>query len=161
MKSLHIFLLVLLFSLLASCAAEKKNELEGVWEKVSGKSVSPDTTIETTQVDRKAIKVITKSYFVTISHNLNRPKFSEGGTDAELLTAYNTFSANGGKYTLEGDTYTEHLEFFLNPNFENVSVSFKYQVKGDQLIISGTMPLKSLGLSDVDWELTEVWKRIE
>ena len=142
-------------------AAEIKNELEGVWERVSGKHVSPDTTIESIQANRRSIKVITKSHFVTVGHRQNRPKFSEGGTDSELLAAYQTFSANGGKYTIEGDTYTEHLEFFLNPTFENVSVSFKYQVKGDQLIISGAMPTKSLGLADFDWELTEVWRKIE
>ena len=172
MRSKIIYLLALILVGAIACqkceekveaAAEKKNEVEGVWEKFSGKLVSPDTIIETIQADRnrKSIKVITKSYFVTVGHTLNRPKFSEGGTDSELLAAYNAFSANGGKYTLEGDTYTEHLEFFLNPTFENVSVSFKYQVNGDQLIISGTMPTKSLGLADFDWELTEVWRKIE
>lgn len=146
MKSLHILLSVLIFSLLASCAAEKKNELEGVWELVSGKYTSPDTTFEYS--DWEAIKVITKSYFATVDQKPNRPKFSEGGTDSELLAAYKTFIANGGKYTLEGDTYTEHLKFFSNPNLVNTSASFKYQVKGDQLILSGKF-------------LTEVWKRIE
>jgi len=154
MKSLHIFWTVLLFALLVSCAVEKKNELEGAWEFVSGRTTTPDTTFEYTHDDWNEIKVLTKSHWVFVGQEPNRPKFTEGGTDAELLAAAETFNAGGGKYTLEGDTYTEHIEYFLNPNAVNVSIPFKYQLEDDQWTISGTWP-------ETNTELYEVWRRIE
>ena len=153
MKYLKVLLSVLLLTLFVSCATEEKNKFEGVWELISTKSTSPDTTVVRTQADWKQIKVITKSHFVWIGQAPNRAKFLEGGSDAELLAAAITFGAGGGTYTFEGDTYTEHIEFFSNPNFVGVSIPFEFQIKGDQWIHSGTTP------SDV--EIVVVWERIE
>ena len=152
MKYLNSISLVLLVTLFVSCATEKKNKLEGVWELVSAKSTSPDTTIEITQADWKQIKVVTKSHFVWIGQEPNRAKFLKGGIDSELLAAAKTFGAGGGTYTLEGDTYTEHIEFFLEPNYVDTSIPFKCQIEGDQWIHSGTIG---------EIELYEVWKRLK
>ena len=160
MKYLKVLSAVLLVTLF-SCTTEAKNQFEGTWELISAKSTSPDTTVVTTQADFKQIKVMTKSHFVWIGQEPDRAKFLEGGTDAELLEAARTFGAGGGTYTFEGDTYTEHIEFFSNPNWVGVAIPFKFQIEGDQWIHSGTIPFKTLGLREFDVELYEVWKRIE
>ena len=161
MRYLHILLLGLLMALLVSCAPEKKNKLEGAWELVSAKVTSPDTTIEYNQARWKQIKLVTKSRFAFVGQEPNRPNYKGRGDDSELLAAARTFFAGGGKYTLEGDMYTEHIEFFLTPNYVPVSIPYKCQVEGDQWTLSGKLPTKSLGLEDFDWELYEVWRRME
>ncbi|HUU29603.1 MAG TPA: lipocalin-like domain-containing protein [archaeon] len=152
MKSSQILLLISVCALFACTAGEKKNEIEGVWELVSAKYTTPDTTFERTQADWTAIKIITSSHFATVGQKPDRPKFGGEITDSDYINAYNTFSANGGTYTLEGDTYTEHLRFFSNPNRVNESASIKYQFDGDQLILSTEA-------GDVIWR--EVWSRVK
>jgi hypothetical protein len=153
--------MVLLIGTLLSCAPEKKNKLEGVWELVSAKYTIPDTTYESTQANWTQIKLITKSHFAFVGEKPNRPHHKGWGTDSERLAAADAFLAGGGTYTLEGDTYTEHVEYFLTPNYVPVSMSFKCQVEGDQWILTGKLPTKSLGIADYDMELYEVWNRIE
>ena len=153
-----IGILALCVSLLG-CTVQRKNTLEGTWELVSAKYTIGDKT-ETHQGWRE-IKIITKTHVAFLSQKSERQKFAAAGTDAERLDAAKTFDAGGGTYTLEGENYTEHIEFFLTPNFVNVSLPFKIKWEGDQWIQTGTIPAKSMGLDDKDWELYEVWRRIE
>ena len=110
MKYLNLISLVLLLTVFVSCATEKKNKLEGVWELVSVKSTSPDTTIETTQADWKQIKVVTKSHFVWIGQEPNRAKFIERGSDSELLAAARTFLTARHRASTLGRTKTAATE---------------------------------------------------
>jgi hypothetical protein len=52
-------------------------------------------------------------------------------------------------------------DLFFHPNFAGASLTFKCQFEGDTWIQSGTMPAKKYGVADYDYELYEVWKRIE
>ncbi len=161
MKTLHVIFVSLLFMLLSSCTTERKSPLEGVWELTSAQYTTPDTTFEFMPTERSQIKVITKSHHVWIGQASNRAKFTEGGNDSELLASARTFGAGVGTYTIEGDKYIEHINYFLNPNYVNASIPFTYKMEGDQWIQSGTIPAKSLGLQEYDIELYEVWKRVE
>ncbi|OGG00583.1 MAG: hypothetical protein A3F83_01730 [Candidatus Glassbacteria bacterium RIFCSPLOWO2_12_FULL_58_11] len=136
----------------AEATAVGENDIEGVWEFVSGEYVSPDTTIERTQADWNAIKIISDSHFATVGQKPNRPKFIMGESDKETVEAFNTFSANGGTYTILGSTYTEHLSYFLNPNRVNETASINYQLEQERLILT-------VEAGDVVWR--ETWKRLE
>ena len=168
-KGVGILLLVILLSAsLGSAQAEMggegegRNELEGVWQLESGKYTNPSETIEHTASDFMSIKVITGSYWVCLQQEPNRAKFDEGGSDAEMLAAAKSFHGGGGRYSIEGDTYTEHIDFFQNPNWVGESIQFKFEMQGpDRWIQSGTFPLKKMGLAEDDTEFVEVWERIE
>jgi hypothetical protein len=168
-KGLGILLLVILWSAsLGSAQAGKggegkgKNELEGVWQLESGTYTNPSETIKRTASDFQSIKVITGSYWVVLQQEPIRAKFVEGGSDAEVLAAAKSFHGGGGRYTVDGDTYTEHIEFSQNPNWVGQSIQFKYEMQGpNRWIQSGTFPLKKMGLAEDDTEFVEVWKRIE
>jgi len=112
-RTLMVAFLVCIIAGLSS--AQKSNKIEGVWELVSAKQTIGDSTLfEISSKDRQMIKIITKTHFAFLSQAFNRPKFTQMGNDAEMLLAAKTFGAGGGTYTLEGDTYTEHIQFFLN-----------------------------------------------
>ena len=130
MKTLQVVFVSLLLVLLSSCATEKKSPLEGVWELVSSEYTTPDTTFKSTPADWSQIKIITKSHHVWVGQAPNSEKFTEGGTDSELLAAAKAFGAGGGTYTIEGDKYIEHIKYFLNPNYVNTSISFTYKMEG-------------------------------
>jgi hypothetical protein len=152
MKPGQALLYVLIFSFLTVSACERKKEIEGVWEFVSSKYTTPDTTIVNTQADWNAIKVITRSRFATVGQQTNRPRFGDEITDADIVKNYNTFSANGGTYTAEKGIYTEYLTYFSNPNRVNTSEFYNYEIKGDQFIISSKAG---------DTSFQETWRKVE
>ncbi|MDR8391687.1 lipocalin-like domain-containing protein [Aliifodinibius sp. S!AR15-10] len=162
MKTSAIILISALLALLSSINTGNESPLEGVWQLESASYTNPDTTFYTDMEEWQQIKVITGDYHVWMGQNPNRDKFTEGGTDAELLAAARTFGAGGGAYTIEGNKYIEHVDYFLNPNFTGTSIEFTYKMEGnDKWIQTGVLPMKSLGLEEYDLELREVWVRID
>ncbi len=152
MKPGRIIILVSISVIFAFQGCESRKPIEGVWSFVSSTYTTPDTTIIHDQSNWKAIKTITKSYFSTVGHDPNRPLFGPVVSDSEIVTAYNTFSGNGGKYSVKGDVYTEYLAHFTNPNRINTSADLKFQIAGDTLFLSNIT-------GDVTWK--EIWVRVE
>ena len=147
MKFLSIFLeFVFVFSS-STFAQDKKNPIEGTWEMISGKLSTPDTTYLFPITDHdQQIKMISRTHFVWISQDTSRK---------------DVYGFGGGKYTLDGDKYTEHIEIFYDPIWIGKSITFTMKVEGDTLIQSGTTALKKLGLADYDMETYEVYKRLD
>lgn len=154
--------MVLLLAVLISCTPQNTNPLEGVWKLESASYTTPDTTTTVSGEDWNQIKILTESHFAFLGQGTDREDFTEGGTDSELLAAVQSFQAGGGTYTVDGDTYTEHIDYFLTPNVAGVSLEFNYEMDGeDRWIQTGTLPMSELGLQQYDTELREVWVRVE
>jgi len=164
MKTIPVLLAciaVVLCLTLLGCDSGKQNRVEGAWELVTVKETSPDTTIDYSKTGLRQIKIITKTHFAFLNQKTGDEKFTGEGTDEQLLKRAKTFYAGGGTYSLDGDSYTEHIEFFSNPNFVGMSIPFKIKIEGDRLIQTGTMPYKAAGLRDRDINLYEEYRRIE
>jgi hypothetical protein len=142
--------LLAICSFQAGCKSEKKNTLEGVWERVEARLTTAGKTESPT---RKAIKIFTKNYWVILEQEPNRPTISINATDSEILNATKTFGAYGGTYTLKGDILTESIEFASPPDSPGISIPFQIRWEGDRWIQTGKMP--------GDVESYEVWKRVE
>lgn len=156
-----IFIIVTFF--LFNCTSDKNNCLEGVWQLVSTKPLLADGTIDSLAADDwQMMKIITKNHFMFMEQNPDRPKFTKGGTDEELCNAAKEFFGGSGTYTFDGISYTEHIKFFLNPTYLDLKVPFAVDiVNRDLWIQKGTLPVKALGLGDEDYEIYEVWGRVE
>lgn len=135
------------------------SQLEGTWDLVEAKYTPPDPAF--TFADRHQIKILTKTHWVFLSEKRVAPKLTSQTNDTELLAAAKAFGAGGGTYTLDGDTYTEHIEFFNTPNYVGMSLPWKINWEGDEWIQTGTFPMKALGLGDHDMELYERYRRVK
>lgn len=100
----QIAFLILLTSL-TSCEVKTNNneskepsaEIEGTWELISGRTVeNGDTTFTDYRKNQKFIKIINKSHFSFVNHDLHKGKDSAA-----------VFSSGAGKYSLVGTHYTE------------------------------------------------------
>jgi hypothetical protein len=147
-----------IFTGLQGCTQQKANPLEGAWELVDAKYTPADPTFSLSSY--RQIKMLTNNHWVFLSQDKSAPKLTNG-SDAELLAAAKTFAAGAGTYTLDGDAYTEHVEFFYTPNFVGATLKFKIKWVGDEWIQTGTIPVKALGLGDKDMELYERYRRIK
>ena len=115
----------------------------GTWELVSGTIIeNGDTSITDYTNNIRFIKVINKTHFTFINHDLNK------GADSSA-----TFVAGGGRYTLEGNRYKEHLEFCNFKEWEGHDFEFEVQVNGDKLIQKGIEKIEDLGVERMNIEV--------
>tara|TARA_Y100000758_G_scaffold299897_1_gene263125 strand:- start:866 stop:1252 length:387 start_codon:yes stop_codon:yes gene_type:complete len=124
--------LIFLSLIIISCSAPHKNDFSGVWQYVSGRYTSDDSTTETNSNDIKSIKIFSGNYYSLITQ----------------IVSSDNFFAHSGLYNLDGDSYTESFKMHKNPEMIGKSETFKYQMKNNQLIISNEF-------------IQEVWEKIE
>ncbi len=143
--------LILMMVVVASCYNNaKQNSLPiiGTWELVSATSTEKDSTVSTFNPKQKMIKIINQTHFAFLSHDLNNGKDS--------VTA--AFTAGGGTYTLTDSVYTEHLDYFVDRQWENNKFEFVIKIINDTLIQQGIEKVEKLG---VDHIIIEKYKRVK
>ena len=145
-STIEFLAMVMLF---AACNNEKKQNqlpLIGTWELISATSTEKDSTVSTFNPKVKMIKIINPTHFAFLSHDLNM------GKD----TATAAFTAGGGTYTLVDSVYTEHLDYFIDRNWENNKFEFVVKVQNDTLIQKGIEKVEKLGINHI---IIEKYKR--
>jgi hypothetical protein len=83
--------------------------------------------------------MINPTHFSFFSHDLNHGKDSLN----------RSYSAGGGPYTLKDSSYTEHLEYFNDRQWEGNSFEFKIKFSGDTLIQKGVEKVANLGIDHI------------
>ncbi|HET6767496.1 MAG TPA: hypothetical protein VFH08_08855 [Chitinophagaceae bacterium] len=145
------YVLFVIVALLASCSEKAKNDpeisaatsIEGTWKLLTGTVIEKgDTTITDYTKDKSFIKIINDSHFAFLLHDLTKGKDS---SSAE-------FSAGGGSYSVNGNTYTEHLEYCNAREWEGHDFSFTITISGDTLIQSGVEKIEAQGINRINTE---------
>ncbi len=107
--------------------------LNGTWQLVSGTTITKGVSATTDYTKgQRMIKIINGSHFAFLRHDINPPKDSS-----------NHFDAGGGSYTLKGDKYTEHLDYYSSKNWEGKAFDFTVKLSGDTLIQQGLEKVES------------------
>lgn len=102
--------------------------LNGTWQLISGTLIEKGDTVVTDYTrDIQMIKIINDSHFAFLNHDLNKGKDS--------LTTQ--FVAGGGRYELNGDQYTEHLEYCSDRQWEGNDFVFTVTIQADTLTQRG------------------------
>ncbi|MCP9762321.1 hypothetical protein [Lacihabitans soyangensis] len=123
------------------CACEKQSapSLEGTWELISATSTEKDSTFSTFNLKVKMIKIINGSHFAFLSHDIT-------GSKDSTRAAY---TAGAGTYTLKDSIYTENLEYFIDPQWENHKFEFVVKIQNDTLVQKGVEKLEKLGIDRI------------
>lgn len=151
---LSIAPLLLISSLLLSCADKPGKDdqsslpIQGTWRLISGKTTSKGQSSFTDYTKtQQMIKIINDSHFAFLKHDL------KPGKDGK-----NNFDAGGGSYTLKGDQYTEHLDYYSDRNWEGKAFTFTVKITGDTLVQKGIERVEGAG---VDREITEKYIKVK
>lgn len=117
--------------------------IEGTWKLLTGTTISKGdtTTIQYTQ-GQSFIKIINKSHFAFIDHDLNKGKDSASAI----------FVAGAGPYTLKDSLYTEHLEYCSDRQWEGHDFSFTVTIQNDTLIQKGVEKAADLAVNRINIE---------
>ena len=133
-----------------SCDSHKNNTLEkldvspleGTWQLMSGTIIEKgDTTVTDYSGNQSMIKVINGTHFAFLNHDLKKGKDSTA-----------SFAAGGGVYTLDGDQYTEYLEYCSAREWEGNTFQFTVKIEGDTLTQRGTEKIENLGVERLNIE---------
>lgn len=117
--------------------------MEGTWKLISGTLIEKgDTVVTRYDKDQSFIKVINKTHFAFLLHDL------KSGKD----TSKALFSAGGGTYTLKDTIYTEHLEYCSDRAWEGHNFPFTISFKGDTLIQMGVEKIEAQGIDRLNIE---------
>lgn len=118
----------------------------GTWRLISGTTITRGVSSVTDYTkDISMIKIINDSHFAFLRHDLNSQKDSS-----------NHFDAGGGSYTLSGDQYTEHLDYYSDRNWEGKTFQFTISINNDTLIQRGMEKVEKEG---IDREIIEKYVR--
>jgi hypothetical protein len=151
-KGMLVFIGMLVLNACKESVPEKEtpvvtNSLEGTWKLVSATTIKKtDTTVTDFAAGQEMIKVINKSHFAFLRHDTNQ------GKDTAI------FSAGGGTYILEGDKYTELLQYCNDRGWEGHTFSFTVSVKEDTLLQTGVEKLEK---ENVDQFIIEKYLRVK
>ena len=116
----------------------KENPYEGVWVITYSKQVTPDTTIERTQISNPNVKLLTKSHYAF---------GSQAGT--------NKINGGGGEYKYKGDTFISYPKYHTFSAIVGDSLVMKSKIEGDLWTVTYGYENDTLKV-----DVTEIWKRI-
>jgi hypothetical protein len=136
--------------LLLACQTDNRQTLSinGTWQLVSGTTITKGvSTVTDYTKDQRMIKIINNDHFAFLKHDLHAPKDSS-----------NHFDAGGGSYTLKGDQYTEHLDYYSDRDWEGKSFSFTVSIQNDTLIQRGQERVEA---ENIDREIIERYVRVK
>ena len=147
MKQLFV---AIVFVMLISCSDKSQsdnktpaNSLQGTWKLMTGTVIEKgDTTITDYTKGRSFIKIINASHFAFITHDIGKGKDS--------LSA--EFSAGAGTYSVNGNSYTEHLEYCNAREWEGHDFTFTVTINSDTLIQSGVEKIEAEGINRINTE---------
>ena len=118
------------------------NNLIGTWKLIYG---------EIQENDSIDIKDVTKSDFIKIINSTHFAFFNQEHGNEE------GFYGGAGSYKLEGNQYTETLDFFGAEVYRGQSFEFTIEIKGDTLIQSGLEEVKE---ANIKRYITEKYIRV-
>ena len=122
--------------------------ITGTWRLVSGTTITRGVSSVTDYTkDISMIKIINDTHFAFLNHIVNTPKDSS-----------NKFDAGGGAYTLKGDQYTEHLDYYKDKAWEGKPFTFTITFSGDTLIQKGIEKVEG---TNIDRTIIEKYLRVK
>lgn len=140
MKNLSIVITMLL---LFTACSNSGQSIEGTWKLLEGTVIQgKDTLVTDYTQDREMIKIINDKHFAFLHHDLTKGQQEEP-----------VFVSGGGRYTLHGDKYTEHLDYCNYREWENHVFEFTVKLTGDTLITKGIEKVEALNIEQINIEV--------
>lgn len=119
-----------------------RNAMEGTWRLISSTTIEKgDTSVTYYNKNRPFIKIINKTHFAFLYHNLDK------GQDSIAI-----FSAGGGSYSFSNYSYTEHLEYCSDRDWEDHEFNFKISFIGDTMLQTGIEKIENLKVDRMNIE---------
>jgi Lipocalin-like domain len=147
----------------------QNNPLIGIWKLISATAIHPDGTVTpevyganpsgyiTYTPDGHMMVMFSRSDRLSLSKNVGSPLSREIHVVpiSELAQAFTTFNAYAGRYTLNGNTVTHHIEVASIPNRVGTELVRMFSVNGNRVTLKTLPTLNNevLQVFELVWEL--------
>lgn len=122
--------------------ASTKKPIEGTWKLLTGTLIEKgDTVVTDYTTGKEFIKIINNDHFAFLAHDLSN------GKNADAM-----FSSGGGAYQLQDSSYTEHLQYCNDRQWEGNDFTFTVTINNDTLTQRGIEKIDSLGVNRLNIE---------
>lgn len=147
-------LVVLIIAMMASCisplspndSAQNEDAIQGTWKLISGRTITGTDTLFTDYTAKQSmIKIVNKTHFAFLRHDLNK------GKDSAI------YISGGGRYTVSGEKYTEFLDYCNYREWEGSEFEFFITVSNDTLVQQGFEKVEKEGINRF---ITETYIRV-
>ena len=147
MKRIYpVFIGLILLSVACQNNKPSTIDLNATWQLVSGTTITKGVSVVTDYTkNQKMLKIINGTHFAFLKHSTQK--------DSAL-----NFDAGGGSYTLVGDQYTEHLDFYNDRNWEGKAFKFTVSLNNDTLIQKG---LEKVEKENIDRIIIEKYLKVK
>ena len=117
------------------------NPMIGTWQLITGETIQgKDTTITDYTKNRRFLKIINDTHFSFVGHDLSK------GKDSAF------YSSGAGTYSLKDSSYTEHLEFCSDREWEGHDFTFTIAIQNDSLTSTGIEKLEKINVNRLNIE---------
>ncbi len=149
MRVLYVIAIITIF--LCSCSNKTRDDdamkqslpIVGTWKLLTGTTIQGKDTVVTDYTKGQSfIKIINDTHFAFFNHDLDMGKDSRNAI----------FVSGGGRYSLDGNKYTEHLEYCNYREWENNDFVFTVTISGDTLVIRGIEKVDKLNVNRINIE---------
>lgn len=151
-KSLCIRLVLAVPVLFVACTSQTppaENKVKGSWKLISSVYIKKDTIIHNDLPGTSMIKILNDTHFAFMQHTVDKADTT------------GMFSGGGGTYTLNGNHYTENLEYCSARGYEGNAFEFTIEFHGDTLVQEGVEKLKEIGAGEENLHLVEKYLRLK
>jgi len=155
MRPVTLFCALLAAAAADPAAAQQVCAVRGAWEL---ESVTVDGQPQQLGGEYRDVKLVTARYWTYVTRQAGRAPLV---TTADSLAAYRTRFFGGGTYSATDSSYTEHIEFFQNPEYIGQELTFSCRIEGDRWYHTGDYPRLQGGSQIGAVRIAEVWRRID
>jgi Lipocalin-like domain len=136
--------------------------LVGTWRLITfrGRNAEGDVRPALGENPRGLLVYTADGYMIAILSEGGRRPFNSrdfsGGTPEEALAAVNSYISYSGRYEVDGDTVTHHVEMSLFPNWVGQDQTRRLRITEDKLVLS----TPTYSVSGNEWTFELVWERV-
>ena len=112
------------------------NPMTGTWQLITGETIQGNDTVITDYTkNRKFLKIINDTHFSFVSHDLTK------GKDSAF------YSSGAGTYDLKDSSYTEHLQFCSDREWEGHDFTFTVSIQNNSLTSTGIEKIEKINVN--------------
>jgi hypothetical protein len=143
--------------------AMKRAPIVGTWRLVSfhGRNANGDLRPALGENAQGLLVYTAEGYMIAILSEADRRRFNardfRGGTPEEALAAVNSYISYSGRYEVDGNTVTHHVEMSLLPNWVGEDQTRTLRITDDKLILS----TPAFSVSGNEWTFELIWERVK